>query len=108
MRHAPLTVLSVRHEKAVTCTGGDLSQDQAAEEVQALVGQAMGSRPGPAPPVTVQVLAGSPTAELIGAGHAAGLLVVGSRSSGGLGQRGLGSVSSQAAWDAPCPVVIIF
>ncbi len=68
VRHAPLTVLSVRHEKAVTCTGGDLSQDQAAEEVQALVGQAIGSRPGPAPPVAVQVLPGSPAPELIGPG----------------------------------------
>ena len=31
----------------------------------------------------------------------------GSRGSGGLGQRGAGSVSSQVACDAPCPVVII-
>jgi nucleotide-binding universal stress UspA family protein len=107
-RHAPLTVLSVRDERAVTCTAGDLNQDQAAEEVQALVDQAVNSQSGPAPPVTVRELPGSPPAELVDAGHDADLLVVGSRGSGSLGRRGLGSVSSQVAYDAPCPVVIIF
>ena len=36
-QHAPLTVLSVRDDREVTCTTGDLNQDQAAEDVQALV-----------------------------------------------------------------------
>ena len=107
-RHAPLTVLSARHDRAVTCTAGDLTQDQVAEEVQELVDQAVSSQSGPAPPVTVQVIPGSPAAELLGAGYYADLLVVGSRGSGGLGQLGVGSVSSQVACDAPCPVVIIF
>ena len=107
-RHAPLTVLSVRDERTVTCTAGDPTQDQAAEEVQALVDQAVSSQSGPAPPVTVQVIPGSPATELIAAGQHADLLVVGSRGSGGLGRRGAGSVSSQVAYDAPCPVVIIF
>jgi nucleotide-binding universal stress UspA family protein len=107
-RPAPLTVLSVRDDRAATCTTGDLTQDQAAEEVQALVDQAVSSQSGPAPPVTVQVIPGSPAAELIDAGHDADLLVVGSRGSGGLGRRGVGSVSSQVAYDAACPVVIIF
>lgn len=107
-RHAPLTVLSVREERAVTCTASDLTQDQAAEEVQELVDLAVSSQSGPAPPVTVQVIPGSPAAELIDAGHDADLLVMGSRGSGGLGQLGVGSVSSQVAYDSPCPVVIIF
>jgi nucleotide-binding universal stress UspA family protein len=107
-QHATLTVLSVRDDRAVTCTTGDVNQDQAAEEVQALVEQTVNSKSGPAPPVTVQVIPGSPAAELVDAGHDADLLVVGSRGSGGLGRRGLGSVSNQVAFDAPCPVVIIF
>ena len=107
-RHAPLTVLSVRDERAVSCTTGDLTQDQAAEEVRALVDHAVSSQSGPAPPVTVQVVPGSPATELIDAGYDADLLVVGSRGSRGLGRRGAGSVSSQVAYDAPCPVVIIF
>jgi nucleotide-binding universal stress UspA family protein len=107
-RHAPLTVLSARHDRAVTCTAGDLTQDQVAEEVQELVDQAVSSQSGPAPPVTVQVIPGSPAAELLSAGYHADLLVVGSRGSGGLSQLGVGSVSSQVAYDARCPVVIIF
>ena len=107
-RHAPLTVLSARHARAVTCTAGDLTQDQVAEEVQELVDQAVSSQSGPAPPVTVQVIPGSPAAELLGAGYHADLLVVGSRGSGGLGRLGVGSVSSQVACDAACPVVVIF
>jgi len=107
-RRAPLTVLSVRHDRVVTCTAGDLTQDQVTEEVQELVDQAVNSQSGPAPPVAVQVIPGSPAAELLGAGYYADLLVVGSRGSGGLGQLGVGSVSSQLACDAPCPVVIIF
>ena len=107
-RYTPLTVLSVRDERAVTHTTGDLTQDQAAEEVQALVDQAVSSQSGSAPPVTVQVIPGSPATELIDAGHDAALLVVGSRGGGGLGRRGLGSVSSRVAYDAPCPVLIIF
>ena len=54
--------------------------------------QAVSSQSGPAPPVTVQVIPGSPAAELVDAGHDADLLVVGSRGSGGLGQLGVGSV----------------
>ena len=42
-RRAPLTVLSVRHDRTVTYTAGGLTQDQAAEEVQALMDQAHGS-----------------------------------------------------------------
>ena len=87
-RHAPLTVLSVRDERTVTCTAGDLTQDQAAGEVQELVDQAVSSQYGPTPPVTVRVIPGSPADGLIAAGHDADLLVVGSRGSGGLGRRG--------------------
>ena len=107
-RHAPLTVLSVRDDGAVTCTAGDLTQDQAAEEVQELVDQAVSSQSGPAPPVTVQVIPGSPAAELLGAGHArrpAGRGLAGQRRPW---PAGVGSVSGQVASDAACPVVIIF
>ena len=70
--------------------------------------QAVSSQSGPTGPVTVQVIPGSPAAELLSAGYHADPLVVGSRGSGGLSQLGVGSVSSQVAYDAPCPVVIIF
>jgi nucleotide-binding universal stress UspA family protein len=108
-RHARLTVLSVPSPgTAVTITDGDLNLDQACEEVQELVDQAVSRRPGPALPVTVQVTTGSPAAALIGAARDADLLVLGARGSGGLQRRGVGSVSSQVADEARCPVVIIF
>jgi nucleotide-binding universal stress UspA family protein len=47
-RRVPLTVLSVRDDRAVTCTAGGLTQGQAAEEVQDLVDQAVSSQSGPA------------------------------------------------------------
>jgi nucleotide-binding universal stress UspA family protein len=107
-RHAPLTVLSVHSWGAVTSTAGGLNLDQAAGEVQALVDQAVSRRPGPALPVTVEVITGSPAAELIGAARDADLLVVGARGTGGLTRRGVGSVTSRVAYEARCPVVIIF
>jgi nucleotide-binding universal stress UspA family protein len=107
-QQAPVTTLSVQHQRAVTYTEGDPNLDQAVEEVQALVGRVIGRRPGPAPPVTVSVVVGSPAAELIGAARDADRLAVGSRGSGGLERRGLGSVSSRVAYEAPCPVVILF
>ena len=70
-RHAPLTVLSARHDRAVTYTTGDLTEDQAADEVLALADQAVSSRSGPALPVTVQMMPGWPAAELLDAGHEA-------------------------------------
>lgn len=108
IRLAPLTVVSVRHWRAVSYTEGELNLDQAVEEVQALVDKAVSRRPGLMPAVITEVIVGSPAAELVAASRDADLLVVGSRGSGGLGRQGLGSVSSRAASEARCPVVIIF
>ena len=106
-RHAPLTVLSVRTPTAAALGDGDLDQQRAVRKAQALVDTAVSSLPGPAPPVTVRVVTGSPAAELITAGRDADLLVVGSRGHGASGRSGPGAVSSQVAYDGPCPVVII-
>ena len=106
-RHAPLTVLSVRHYRTITYMEGDLGLDQMPREVQALVDKAVRSLCEPVPPVTVRVIPGSPASELTHAARGADLLVVGSCGSGGIGRLKLGSVTSQVAYDAPCPVVII-
>jgi nucleotide-binding universal stress UspA family protein len=107
-RHAPLTVLSVPSWGAVIGTEGGLNLDAAAEEVQELVDQAVSRRYGPALPVTVEVTTGSPASRIIEAARDADLLVLGASGSGGLTRRGVGSVTSQVADEAPCPVVIIF
>ncbi len=58
------------------------------------------------PGVSVRVVAGAPALELIGAARGADLLVVGSRGGGGFARLTMGSVSSQVAHHAPCPVVV--
>ena len=72
-----------------------------------LTDKAVGRMAGPPPAVTVRVACGSPAIELLGAAHGADLLVVGCRGSGGFAWLMLGSVSSQVAHHAPCPVVVV-
>ena len=50
---------------------------------------------------------GQPAAALIEAGTDADLLVVGSRGLGGFSRLLIGSVSSQVAHHAPCPIVVV-
>jgi len=112
LRHAPLTVISVlpamtSYWGAVPYVDTGLDIEQVQHEVQMLTDKAVGRLAGPPPTVTVQVTCGSPATELIGAAHDAGLLVVGSRGSGGFTRLMLGSVSSQVAHHAPCPVVVV-
>ncbi len=59
------------------------------------------------PSVTVRAINGFVTEELIGASRDADMLVVGSRGAGGFARLMMGSVSSQVAHHAHCPVVII-
>lgn len=57
--------------------------------------------------VSVQVICGVPAEELLNASDGADLLVVGSRGHGGFSRLLLGSVSSQVAHHATCPIVIV-
>ena len=58
-------------------------------------------------PVTVRTVSGVPADELIKASEDADLLVVGARGAGGFARLAMGSVSSQVAHHAHCPVVIV-
>ena len=112
LRHSPLTVISVHpalasYWGAAIYPDGLMDMEQAQQEVQVLTEKAVTRLDGPPPPVTVRVTPGSPATELISAAHDADLLVVGCRGIGGFARLMLGSVSSQVARHARCPVVII-
>lgn len=107
-RHAAVIALNVQPQGSISYTGDRPNLDRAVGGVRALAGRVMSLQPGPAPLIIANVVVGSPATELIDASPDADLLVVGARGSDGFGRRGLGSVSSRVAYEARCPVVIIF
>ena len=82
--------------------------EKAREAAQAEVEKVLGGL-GEARPesVTVKAVNGFPVEELIKAGHDADMIVLGSRGVGGFTQLMLGSVTSQVAHHATCPVLIV-
>jgi nucleotide-binding universal stress UspA family protein len=120
VRRTPLTVLTVQQPAAIGYWGAgavvpyvypndqDLTKQalkMAQEETDSTLEQA-----GPEfrpPSVTVKAVAGLPAEALLQAAEGADMLVVGSRGAGGFKRLLLGSVSTQAAHHARCPVVVI-
>lgn len=115
-RHAPLTVLAVDPVSLSVWGGGPLptqadhaSRDKARQIAQEMTDKAVGLLTGDARPasVTVRAISGNPAEELISASRDADLVVVGSRGAGGFSRLMIGSVGSQVAHHAHCPVVIV-
>jgi len=114
IRHVPLTVLTV-HEAIAGWYGGIASYAddpartlEAREAAQAETDKVLAGLDGPHPDtVTVTAVHGFPVAELISAGQDADMIVLGSRGAGGFARLVMGSVSSQVAQHAHCPVLII-
>ena len=113
VHHVPLTVLTVH--QAVRDVYGSASHygddaaltDKAKEAAQAETDQvlaALGSRPAS---VTVTAVHGLPADELIKASQDADMLVLGRRGFGGFARLTMGSVTSQVAHHAHCPVLIV-
>jgi nucleotide-binding universal stress UspA family protein len=114
LRHTPLTVLAV-HQAVMGWTGeadsfpGDaevtervrVAAQEATDKVLAGLGAARPEQ------VTVEAVNGIPAEALVRAAAGADLIVVGSRGAGGFARLALGSVSSQVAHHAPCPMVIV-
>ena len=114
LRHAPLTVLTV-HETirgyfgtaAIIPRDAELTEkarEAAQAEVEKVLAGLGESRPES---VTVKAVNGFPVEELIKAGHDADMIVLGARGVGGFTQLMLGSVTSQVAHHATCPVLIV-
>jgi nucleotide-binding universal stress UspA family protein len=114
VKRAPLTVITV---EIVAASGWGGSQvysadyelrekaQKAAEEAVAAIAKSM-SEAAPES-VTVQALLGQPAEQLIEAAKDADQLVLGRRGTGGFSRLTMGSISSQVAQHASCPVTIV-
>lgn len=115
LRREPLTVLAV-HEavrgyfSGPTSYTGDPEQTEKtsaaarAEAEKVLATLSEDSRPES---ITVHGVHGFPVEELIKASEGADLVVVGSRGAGGFARLSMGSVATQLAEHAHCPVTIV-
>jgi nucleotide-binding universal stress UspA family protein len=114
VRHAPLAVITV-HQGPVEYLGGAVDQatdhglaERSRQATEEAVGRALARADGAQPEsVTVQAVSGTPAEALLAAARDADMIVVGSRGAGGFARLLMGSVSSQVAHHAECPVVII-
>jgi nucleotide-binding universal stress UspA family protein len=114
LRHAPVTVLTVR--QAVRDNLGLVANDAgdpeliekarvaAQAETDKVLGALGESRPES---VTVKAVKGFPVEELINAGKDADMIVLGSRGAGGFTRLLMGSTASQVSQHAHCPVLIV-
>lgn len=115
LRKAALTVITVIPAMASPWTGrplsvpdGDEAVTHARAEIEEAIAKAVSDLDGPKPDsVKVSVFTGFPVQSLIDASRDADLVVVGSRGTGGFATLLLGSVSTQVAHHAACPVVIV-
>ncbi len=114
IHHAPLTVLTV-HQAVVGYAGGpvtypeDPAETEAAREAaQAETDKLLAEYDGPRPEsVTVKAIHGFPAEELVKASRDADIVVLGSRGAGGFKPLLMGSVTSQVAHHAHCPILIV-
>jgi nucleotide-binding universal stress UspA family protein len=117
LRHAPLTVATVRPAPVRPATGvlwalpaypeSGSGLELERKAIQEFADQVAGEIGGPVPAVTVSVTEGDPAEELVRASRDADLLVMGSRGSGGFAGLVMGSVSSKVIHHAACPVVVV-
>ncbi len=114
IRHEPLTVLTV-HETIRGWFGGpaifpedteqtEKAREMAQKETDEVLARVAGSKPES---VTVVAVHGFPVEELLKACKDADLLVLGSRGAGGFARLMMGSVSTQVAQHAVCPVLLV-
>jgi nucleotide-binding universal stress UspA family protein len=92
---------------AVTTYQPDTIRTAALERVRTFVAEVLPEGPQPPPEVRAHAVMGTAADVLIMESHDADLLVVGSRGHGGFASMLLGSVSTQCAMHATCPVTVV-
>ena len=110
---APLTVLVIH--QAVRDVYGSASHygddaaltEKAKEAAQADTDQVLAAAGSQPASVTVTAVHGLPVDELVKASESADMIVLGRRGMGGFARMLMGSVSSQVAQHAQCPVLIV-
>jgi nucleotide-binding universal stress UspA family protein len=110
---APLTVLVIH--QAVRDVYGSASHygddaaltEKAKEAAQAETDQVLAAAGSQPASVTVTAVHGLPVDELVKASEGADMVVLGRRGMGGFARMLMGSVSSQVAQHAQCPVLIV-
>jgi nucleotide-binding universal stress UspA family protein len=114
IRHAPLTVLTVDQAVAGYYRGvavdpaGPVRTAEARKAAEVETDKALAGLEGPRPEsVVVTAVHGFPVEELIKAASDADMIVLGSRGAGGFTRLLMGSVASQVAQHAHCPVLIV-
>jgi nucleotide-binding universal stress UspA family protein len=114
IRHAPLTVLTVDQAVAGYYRGvavdpaGPVRTAEARKAAEVETDKALAGLEGPRPEsVVVTAVHGFPVEELIKAASGADMIVLGSRGAGGFTRLLMGSVASQVAQHAHCPVLIV-
>jgi nucleotide-binding universal stress UspA family protein len=113
VHHVPLTVLTIH--QAVRDVYGSVSHytedaaqtDKAKEAAQAETDQVLAGLSSRPASVAVTAVHGLPVDELIKASQGADMLVLGRRGGGGFARLTMGSVTSQVAHHAHCPVLIV-
>jgi nucleotide-binding universal stress UspA family protein len=114
VHHLPLTVLTVHeavrgyYSSMAVYPDDPARTEEARVAAQAETDKVLAGLDGPRPElVTVKAVHGFVVEELINAGKDADMLVVGSRGVGGFTRLMMGSVASQVAHHASCPVLIV-
>jgi nucleotide-binding universal stress UspA family protein len=114
IRHTSLTVLTVDQAVAGYYRGvavdpaGPVRTAEARQAAEEETDKALAGLEGPRPEsVVVTAVHGFPVEELIKAASDADMIVLGSRGAGGFTRLLMGSVASQVAQHAHCPVLIV-